>query len=66
MAVIDVGREGGREAGRGEGWKGNLRPQREARVGELMRGSGLCPRVSGAGLDPMGAKSGRYDSRSEL
>lgn len=55
LAVIDVGREGGL---RGEGWRGNLRPQREAGVGELMRGSGLCPRVSGAGLDPMGARVG--------
>lgn len=42
-AVIDVGREGGRPAGpwkqggRMEGLRGNLRPRREAGVGDLMR-----------------------------
>lgn len=46
-----AGAAGSREVGRE--WRGNLKPQK-SRSGRADEGSGLCPRVYGAGLDPMG------------
>lgn len=50
-----AGAAGSREGGR-EVWRGNLRPPERGRSGRADEGSGLCPQVHGAGLDPTGGR----------
>lgn len=48
------GLEGLLEAGRATGMEGKPEAPERGRSGRADEGSGLCPQVYGAGLDPMG------------